>query len=86
LLALAAVIAALAAGAATWALRSRRPTPAMAGVYVPFSVATTLIGGVRAAASDVHPTAAPTINVGWTIHMPPPRIEGLDGGPSESDA
>jgi len=83
-LALAALIAALAAGGAAWAFRARRP-PAATGAQVPFSVATTLVGGVRAAASDVHPTTAPTISVGWTIHMPPPRIEGLGGQP-EPDA
>jgi hypothetical protein len=50
---------------------------ALVGAHAPFSVATTLAGGVKSAASDVHPSAAPTISIGWTIHLAPPRIEGL---------
>lgn len=75
-LGLGALAAAIAAGAAL-VLRARRRTPALGGAHVPFSVAATLAGGVKSTASDVHPSAAPTISVGWTIHLAPPRIEGL---------
>jgi hypothetical protein len=77
LAALAALAAAAIAGATALALRARRRVSALVGAHAPFSVATTLAGGVKSAASDVHPSAAPTISIGWTIHLAPPRIEGL---------